>query len=168
MNIDPLARIDTTQLYAPFLKKVGTLLRTLAQVDLTFVATSGLRTYPEQRALFEQGRSLPGNIVTNAAPGESAHQFGIAIDLVRDRSTAPGLQPDWDRKAYAPLGLVCATLDLEWGGTWLRFDGPHVQLAGYVTAVQLEPLHRIMVRSGLHAVWAHLDSTVRIEGGGIA
>lgn len=31
--------------------------------------------------LYAQGRTTPGKIVTNAKPGQSAHNFGLAVDL---------------------------------------------------------------------------------------
>jgi peptidoglycan LD-endopeptidase CwlK len=42
---------------------------------------SGFRTYAEQDALYAQGRTTPGNIVTNARAGYSNHNFGIAFDI---------------------------------------------------------------------------------------
>jgi peptidoglycan LD-endopeptidase CwlK len=40
-----------------------------------------LRTHAEQAALYAQGRSAPGPIVTKAKPGQSAHEYGLAIDV---------------------------------------------------------------------------------------
>ena len=42
---------------------------------------SGTRTFAEQDALFAQGRTKPGRIVTNARGGFSNHNFGIAFDV---------------------------------------------------------------------------------------
>ena len=51
--------------------------------DTTLRITQGLRTFPEQQALYDQGRNgKPGKIVTNAKPGQSYHNWGLAIDLV--------------------------------------------------------------------------------------
>ncbi len=95
--------------------------------------------------------------VTNAQPGQSAHNFGIAVDLARDTSPAPGLQPTWVDDAYEPLRLACEANRLEWGGKWAKRDPGHVQLPSFITARQLEPLHRLFMSGGLPAVWAHLD-----------
>ncbi len=48
---------------------------------VTWVITSGRRTMKEQESLYAQGRTKKGNIVTNAKPGQSAHNFGMAADL---------------------------------------------------------------------------------------
>ncbi|RYD26112.1 MAG: M15 family peptidase, partial [Verrucomicrobiaceae bacterium] len=42
----------------------------------------GTRTYSEQAKLYAQGRTAPGSKVTNAQPGYSWHNFGIAWDFV--------------------------------------------------------------------------------------
>lgn len=41
-----------------------------------------LRTFNEQQALFNQGRTTPGKVVTNARAGQSFHNYGLAIDIV--------------------------------------------------------------------------------------
>jgi peptidoglycan LD-endopeptidase CwlK len=40
------------------------------------------RSMAEQSALYAQGRTRPGPIVTRAQAGESAHNFGLALDFV--------------------------------------------------------------------------------------
>lgn len=49
-------------------------------VRLRFTQT--LRTIKEQDALFAQGRTKPGSIVTNARGGQSIHNYGLAFDIV--------------------------------------------------------------------------------------
>ena len=39
---------------------------------------SGTRTFAEQDRLYAQGRTEPGNVVTNARGGQSNHNYGIA------------------------------------------------------------------------------------------
>lgn len=41
----------------------------------------GRRTFPEQDALYAQGRTKPGKRVTNAKAGQSYHNYGLAIDF---------------------------------------------------------------------------------------
>lgn len=43
---------------------------------------STLRTFSEQEALYNQGRTNPGKIVTTARAGQSYHNYGLAIDIV--------------------------------------------------------------------------------------
>ena len=48
---------------------------------ITIRIISGFRTYAEQDALYAQGRTQLGSIVTNAKGGYSNHNFGIAFDV---------------------------------------------------------------------------------------
>lgn len=46
------------------------------------VITQGLRTFAQSDALYQQGRTTPGSIVTNAPAGASYHNYGLAVDFV--------------------------------------------------------------------------------------
>lgn len=152
-----LTRIDLDALYPPFVDKLIQLVGNCQDKGAHYYAVSGLRTYSEQTKLYEQGRSRPGPKVTNAQAGESAHNFGLAVDFVRDGVVdRRGLQPDWAPESYTTLGVEAAALGLEWGGHFKNFDGPHIQWPGFVTAAQMEPLRREYEAGGLSAVWAFL------------
>lgn len=88
-------------------------------------AISGTRTYDEQNALYEQGRTKPGSIVTNARGGQSNHNFGIAWDV----GVFDGTRYLGESKQYAAVGSIGKSLGLEWGGSWKTIeDQPHWQL----------------------------------------
>lgn len=55
----------------------------------------GMRTFAEQDALFAQGRTKPGGIVTQARGGESPHEYGCATDWT---IWTPGGTPIWMTK----------------------------------------------------------------------
>jgi peptidoglycan L-alanyl-D-glutamate endopeptidase CwlK len=87
--------------------------------------TQAFRSFEEQDALFEQGRSKPGKIVTNARGGESYHNYGLAIDVCEIRDGKAIFECDWGR--IAPIGKAQGW---EWGGDWTSFaDRPHFQKA---------------------------------------
>lgn len=92
---------------------------------ITIQILSGLRSYAEQEALYAKGRTTPGPKVTNARPGHSNHNFGIAFDVgVFEGSKYLGDSPRY--KAVGALGLQ---LGLDWGGNWKTIkDEPHFQL----------------------------------------
>ena len=46
-----------------------------------FRVVQGLRTWAEQQALWNQGRTTPGKIVTHAQGGQSWHNYGLAAEL---------------------------------------------------------------------------------------
>ena len=60
-----------------------------ASIDILVTCT--LRSGAEQDALYAQGRTAPGAIVTKAQAGQSAHQYGLALDLV----PIVNGKPDW-------------------------------------------------------------------------
>lgn len=88
---------------------------------------SGNRTYAEQDAIYAQGRTVPGIIVTKAKGGQSNHNFGIAWDIgiFRDGKYFDKDQP------YIDLGykIMPTFMDLEWGHNWHSIhDNPHYNL----------------------------------------
>lgn len=104
-----------------------------------FLISQGVRTDAEQYALYQQGRSKPGRIVTHVdgRRKRSAHQkkidgYGYAIDfaLVVDGVV------DWvDIPKYKEIGEHIVALGRKrgipvvWGGNWSRFkDYPHIEL----------------------------------------
>ncbi|MGO3126915.1 MAG: peptidoglycan-binding protein [Luteimonas sp.] len=102
------------------------------ELGITLRVTQGFRTYAEQDALYAQGRTTPGDIVTNARGGYSNHNFATAFDVVEVRPNGSiNWSPDWDA-----IGQIGTDMGLEWGGNWTTFvDRPHFQLdAGLSTA----------------------------------
>jgi peptidoglycan LD-endopeptidase CwlK len=86
---------------------------------------SGLRSYEEQDALYAQGRTAPGKIVTNARGGFSNHNFGIAFDV----GVFSGGKYLTESPMYKAVGVLGQELGLEWGGNWTSIvDEPHFQL----------------------------------------
>lgn len=86
--------------------------------------TQAFRGIEEQNRLYEQGRSLPGKIVTNAKGGSSFHNYGLAIDL----AVLKNERIDWSYPLcnFRPLAKQHG---IEWGGDWKSLkDKPHFQM----------------------------------------
>ncbi len=101
------------------------LIRAHAQgIDL--VITQGLRTNEEQARLYAQGRTAPGPIVTNAPPGSSWHNFGLAFDVavLKDgKATWPNDVGLWNQ-----IGAIGKAAGLGWGGDFTSIkDRPHFE-----------------------------------------
>lgn len=63
---------------------------------------------------------------TNAIPGLSWHNWGLAIDFyVKDPKTG---KPNWDSSAYKTLGQESKSMGLRWGGDFTKPDWGHVQI----------------------------------------
>lgn len=100
----------------------------LAGID--FVVTSVYRSIEEQNAIYAQGRTAPGSIVTNAKGGQSFHNWKVAFDIV---PVIAGKAIWNDNALWSKLGQIGTSIGLEWGGNWQNFkDLPHFQyVAGY-------------------------------------
>ena len=101
------------------------LIENAAAIGICIKALSGTRSYDEQNALYEQGRSQPGRIVTNARGGYSNHNFGVAFDI----GVFEGGRYLDESPSYKAVGALGLKLCLEWGGNWKTIvDEPHFQL----------------------------------------
>lgn len=107
-----------------------------------------LRTFAEQDAIYAQGRTKPGKIVTNAKAGLSYHNYGLAIDtvLIIDGRTASWEQKidfDGDGKAdWQEVVTIFNHYSWEWGGNWKFVDAPHFQKTFGYSVRQLLALHQ--------------------------
>lgn len=95
--------------------------------------TSAQRTYAEQDALYAQGRTKGGSIVTNAKAGESSHNFGTAIDVVPIVNGNADWNTDWNK-----IATIGKSVGFVWGGDWTSFkDKPHFEMNFGNTLAQL-------------------------------
>lgn len=101
-----------------------------------------LRTVEEQDALYAQGRTKKGSIVTNAKGSSysSMHQWGVAFDFYRN--DGKGAYADSDG-FFTKVGKIGQSLGLEWGGSWKNpVDKPHFQLPDWgSTASRLKSIY---------------------------
>jgi len=94
----------------------------------------GMRTIAEQDALYAQGRTKPGAVVTNARGGRSIHNYGLAIDfvlLIDSKEISWNTTKDFDGDGQADwleVVLVFTRAGWTWGGNWRTFkDLPHLE-----------------------------------------
>lgn len=115
------------------------------KLNIPILITQGLRTIAEQDALYAQGRTKPGAIVTNARGGYSYHNFGLAVDFAL--LLPNGSSVSWDMRRdgnnnqiidWQEVVKEAKALGFEWGGDWTNFkDYPHFQMAFGLTLTQL-------------------------------
>lgn len=129
---------------------IRSMIASLAAQGLTVEVVQGLRTFAEQDALFAQGRTKPGQVVTNAKGGQSNHNYGLAVDLCPFVNG----KPQWnDNAGFLRIGAEAAKVGLQWGGNWKKFiDKPHVQF-GSLTIAQCSALFK---KGGLSNVWSNV------------
>lgn len=82
-------------------------------LGITIRVVQGLRTFVEQQAIYDQGRTKPGKVVSNAKPGSSYHNYGLAVDLgiIEDGKI------NWDYN-YKLLQPYAQAAGLTWGADW--------------------------------------------------
>ena len=97
---------------------------------IDILVTCCRRTMAEQAALYAQGRSAPGHIVTNAKPGQSAHNYGCAIDVVPMVNGKPVWAFDPHVDPWKTVGALGQARGLQWLGAPDSpfLEGCHFQL----------------------------------------
>ncbi|WAX17111.1 L-alanyl-D-glutamate peptidase [Parabacteroides phage PF672P1] len=104
-----------------------------------FTITNGVRTVSEQAALYAQGRTKPGKIVTHVdgVNKKSNHQirpdgYGYAVDLYPFKNGSVQVNDaDGLKVIAAHIKKVANKLgvNVQWGGDWISFkDFPHFEL----------------------------------------
>jgi peptidoglycan L-alanyl-D-glutamate endopeptidase CwlK len=125
MPFDKRSETNLATLVPRARKQARRFLQAVLDADLNVRIIGGSRTFAAQDALYAQGRSKPGLIVTNARGGFSKHNFGIAWDIgvFDDKGKYLPDSPD-----YAKAGAIGRKVGVEWGGDWKGIvDRPHFQ-----------------------------------------
>jgi|SRR5208283_4803762 len=141
------------QLVCPALaEKIHRLAEMVADAGIVFRVTQGLRSWAEQDALYQQGRTVPGEIVTEAPAGASWHEFGLAVDLVPMDPL-----PDWNlaHPVWAKLVAAGESLGLYSGSQFSHIkDEPHFQLTGRFPVSPDDEVRQIFLDQGMSTVWS--------------
>lgn len=93
--------------------------------NVKVIVVQGLRTFAESDALYAQGRTTPGPIVTNAAAGQSYHNFGLAFDIFMTTNGKDDyvVGPNWLR-----VVAIMKKHGMAWGGNFKNIkDNPHFE-----------------------------------------
>lgn len=96
--------------------------------DLLITCT--YRSPIEQAALYAQGRTTPGPIVTQLSGevGQRSKHNDLPARAI-DVAVLVAGKVSWDVAQYAPLGPLALRHGLVWGGSWPHFkDNPHLEL----------------------------------------
>lgn len=100
----------------------------------------GLRTFEESDRLYAQGRTAPGEIVTNAKAGQSFHNYGMAIDFHLQINGKDSWAVDHD---WMTVVNIFKSHGFKWGGDFKgNFkDAPHFEMPLGYTWQQLLKKH---------------------------
>ncbi|HAA6337972.1 TPA_asm: alkaline phosphatase, partial [Listeria monocytogenes] len=109
--------------------KTRNVIKKMAKKGIYLCVAQGYRSSAEQNALYAQGRTKPGAVVTNAKGGQSNHNYGVAVDLCL--YTSDGKNVIWESTTSRWKTVVSAMKaeGFDWGGDWKSFkDYPHFEL----------------------------------------
>lgn len=139
------------------------LLKACEAAGLKVIVTETLRTTERQQYLYAQGRTRPGNIVTNCdgVKNKSIHQFGNAFDVCQNIRGK-----EYEDAVIAQIGPLGQKIGLEWGGSWKGFvDSPHFQLNDGVEPVDITKPEYAVVKTKLkvNGVVREVD-TILLDG----
>lgn len=149
--MDAISESRLAEVHPVLRAKIEQLYDMMQARGIEFRITQGFRAWTEQAALYAQGRTAPGPIVTNAPPGHSWHEYSLAVDFV----PMAGGEPDWDiahpvwttiRDAGESIGLVS-------GSRWHSPDWPHFQLTGTFPVSPNEKAMTLFATEGRNGVW---------------
>lgn len=152
--------------------------------DMLIGRFEGFRTFERQADLYAQGRTKPSSVgcvhdgvarpvgscpehrlglrVTNAPPGLTWHNYGVANDIVFDADPVkPALQASWGSKfPWDKMGALGQAMGLEWAGAWKTFrESPHFQITFGLQITEALELYQQAGggNNGLTAVWLEMD-----------
>jgi peptidoglycan LD-endopeptidase CwlK len=128
------------------------------QTDDHLEIVQGLRSWNQQQTLWLKGRDADGNIVdegqvvTNARPGHSWHEFAMAVDCVpRSLLTQLGWNPE--SPLWATITAIAESYGLTCGACWMHKDLPHLQLTGKFGVSPTDEVRQIFKDAGMAQVW---------------
>lgn len=150
---------DLSKLYPPFAFTIAKFIGewNAQHPDQTIGIFEGFRSFDRQAELYAQGRTRLGKVVTNAMPGFSFHNYGLACDIVFDADPVkPAIQYSWDaRFPWDKMGKMAQSNGLDWSGSWRLFkELAHVENR---YGIQLVEARELYARDGIKGVWAALS-----------
>ena len=154
--------INLDLLRPDFREKVGDFESYCKAETFSYVLYCGFRSFQEQAQIYCQGRTAaqistkareldqkygrsdlarmlkdvgpkPGRIVTKAGPGQSLHNYGLAVDgaPLRFGKIVWGTEGE-DLKLWMKYGELVVKAGLSWAGNWVSFrEFPHMELPGF-------------------------------------
>ena len=144
-----IKRNKVSQAYKEVLARGVEMVKRCHAEGIYVLFTDGLRTMTDQATLYGKGRASYiyggkqyGNPkvgkVTNALPGNSFHNYGLALDFVLTDANAKEIF--WTRnKKWERAAAIAKELGFTWGGDWKGFvDNPHIEYTNGLTLSQIK------------------------------
>jgi peptidoglycan L-alanyl-D-glutamate endopeptidase CwlK len=122
---------DIKDLHPVVAAKAKTFIALCKTEGIDVLITSTYRDNESQNAIYAQGRTKPGRIVTYAKGGQSFHNYRLAFDFV---PIVNGKAQWSDARTFKRCRQIGESLGLE----GLKFEMAHLQWTGGLTLAQLQ------------------------------
>jgi peptidoglycan L-alanyl-D-glutamate endopeptidase CwlK len=146
---------ETTQLHPTLQRGAAELIRRmgLAGYGYSVGISSTYRDNEYQNYLYEEGRSRPGEIRTNAKGGQSMHNYRLAFDIFQNIKGQ-----EYDLKFLQTAGKIWQEMGGTWGGSWTSFpDKPHFEYTGGISLGLLQ--NGVMLPQVSKMKWEEKENT---------
>jgi len=115
------------------------------------------RSFIRQDKLYRQGRSSVGAIVTSTEPGQSMHNFALAMDVVGDMDpNKPGRQDPYGIR-WDVFGQIAKDKGLTWGGDFGIKDKGHIEMTA---GMGLKQILQLWQQGGVMNVWRQVEVNI--------
>lgn len=163
--MDAISEARLQQVFPTLADKIRKLHDMLEQEGIEIRVVQALRSWQQQDALYAQGRTTPGNKVTNCPGGHSYHNFGLAVDCVpSERGPEFPYNPDWhaNHPQWKRMETIGVSLGLDSGAGWRSFpDAPHFQLTGrFPEGAPTDEVRQLFKDGGMTAVWDEVTKSL--------
>lgn len=161
--MDALSEARLAEVEPTLAARVRQMADQLAEENIVIRVVQGLRSWSEQAALYAKGRNADGNVVeksevvTNAKPGTSWHNYALAVDVAPFDANIP----DWnlEHPAWKRIVAVGESVGLASGSQWRTFpDWPHFQLSEIPVSPTAEDVIALN-NEGVDGVWSRYTLT---------
>jgi peptidoglycan LD-endopeptidase CwlK len=88
---------------------------------IDFIVTCTYRSQEEQNALYAQGRTTPGKVVTWTKNSRHTKRDAFDIAILKNGKIT------WDDSEYLAAGNIGESVGLTWAGRWHQPDSCHFQ-----------------------------------------
>jgi peptidoglycan L-alanyl-D-glutamate endopeptidase CwlK len=150
--MDAISEARLGEVHPKLAEKIRSMAEMLELENITIRVVQSMRSWKEQAELYAQGRTEPGQVVTNAKPGTSWHNYGLAVDVAPFDSGVP----DWNaaHPAWKRIVAVGESVGLVSGSSWRTFpDWPHFQLTGQLPVSPDDSVRAEFETGGIQAIW---------------
>lgn len=137
--------------------KVRSIALQLISEKIEIRVVQGLRSWAMQQELWQQGRDAmghivePSKVVTHAPPGDSWHEFGLAVDVCPFVNE----KPDWEltNPGWLRIQQEGIKQGLYPGACFHNPDHPHLQLTGTFPVNPNDEVRQTFREVGMEGVW---------------